>query len=194
MQLAKELENSIRYNCRKSGLGIEIINVAITLVQPPAEIASVFEENVSAQQEREAKIQQVQKKVLRTQVETAGSTEYFDMLVNLISSQERSVISNRNETEHLLLMCGGDISRIVTDAVAYRWEKENIERGRVNKFTNELVLYNTAKKVYCYERYLKVLEDALAVKKKIIIAPNFRDILIETGNKNNSIYPIRQFN
>jgi regulator of protease activity HflC (stomatin/prohibitin superfamily) len=180
-QMAQVLKDRIQKNCDNLSLGIKILNVAITAVHPPTDIADAFEENVSALQERETKIQQARQSASRAQIETAGSVESFASLSQQINNEEDSSGKNHIETEKMIWNCGGQISRILSDATGYRWSRENTECGKTEKFIEELKLYKIAKKVYFYERYLSVLEEALATKKKFLLSDSLRNTLIDVG-------------
>lgn len=179
-QLSDILPDAISRRCNAAGMGIGIIAVGVTALHPPTNIAEVFEENVSSLQEVETKIQQAHQTATRIKTETVGSEKLFDSIIVCINMEEQEILA-RNTTEKLLVSCGGEISRILAEASAYRWSREHIEHGKADKYREELNLYKTAKDVYRHERYFKVLEEALSVKRKILLSKSCQNVFMETG-------------
>jgi len=178
--LSDVLPDAISRRCDAANMGIRIIGVGVTALHPPANIAEVFEENVSSLQEMETRVQQAYQTATRIKTETSGSERLFDSIIVCIDREEQG-ISARDATEKLLVSCGGEISRILAEASAYRWSREHIEQGKAEKYGEERNLYETAKDVYRHERYLKILEEALAVKRKVLLSKACRDVFMETG-------------
>ncbi|MBN1600828.1 MAG: hypothetical protein JW915_04420 [Chitinispirillaceae bacterium] len=185
--MAQELKARLQSKISNHHLGIKILNVSITAVHPPTEIADVFEENVTAMQERETKFQQAQQSSLRTQVEAAGSVAAFKELADQINIEERFSSAENIQSELMILKCGGTISTIISDATGYRWSRENIEGGKAEKFTEELKLFEISKNIYSHERYFSILEEALASKNKILVSQRHKNLIVELGSTNRLI-------
>lgn len=177
-RMAKELRTEIQESCDEVGLGISILHVGITAVHPPIEIADAFEENVSARQDRETKIQQARQIAVRSQVETAGSVTDFENLIALIEKEEAPSSGDRAETEQLLLSCGGSVAGMLAEAVGYRWSREDGEGGKMERFVQESNLFRISPGPYRYERYLSVLESNLTDKKKILLTGTHRNAVL----------------
>ncbi len=178
LAMADLLRNQVQNECDRNKLGIEIIHAGVTAVHPPLEVAETFEATVAAQQERETKIQQARQSAVSVQVETSGSSEQFIALADLINKSESGLLKESSNIEQLLYQCGGKVSRIISGAYAYRWGREFSEHGKISRFKNEAVLYNTAPKNYRYSRYLDILGQGLADSRKMVLLGNHDEMLI----------------
>lgn len=182
LHLASSLVNKIQKECDRFGLGVKILHVNINSVHPPLEVAPIFEENVSARQERETIISAAQQHVIRNQVETAGSSRHFKRLIELIDREEKGDRMVRPVLDSLLLTCGGEVSRVLWGAYGYRWSRENNEGGKAERFRAKV---SGAREriidVYMTDQYLSTLESVLADRKKVVFTRNVRDLIVTSG-------------
>jgi regulator of protease activity HflC (stomatin/prohibitin superfamily) len=179
LDLAEELKFIIQKTCNSHNLGINILHVGVTAVHPPLDVAQSFEETVTAMQERETSIQQARQASLLQQVETAGSIEDFNKMIALINDSERgTLVTSSTESKRLFRNVGGKVSKILSEAFAYRWSREHKERGKTERFSQESKLDKIALKKYRYDRYLAVLENGLEYSKKVILTDDCDDVII----------------
>jgi len=159
-------------------LGIEVLNVGLTGVHPPQDVAEQFHETVTARQEKETAIQGAEQYALRTAIEAAGTQQQAKELVKNIEKLEQSVNDaaeqartneQRTAVENLLQEAGGWVAEKLAFAEGYRWYIENSERAKAERFLRELAVYKTAPKVYRVSYYLMVLEQGLANARKYVI-------------------------
>lgn len=182
LDLARSLVKRIQNECDRFGLGVKILHVNINSVHPPLEVAPIFEENVSARQERETIISAAQQHVIRNQVETAGSSEHFRRLVELIDREEKGDRRARAGLDSLLLACGGEVSRVLWEAYGYRWSRENDEGGKAERFRAKAAgSRGSIADVYKTDRYLSTLESVLENKKKVVFTKNVRNMIVTSG-------------
>ena len=57
----------------------------------------------------------------------------------------------------------------IAEARAYRWERENAERGKAERFDQQLLAYRKAPNLYRMRAYLDVLAEALGDARKYMI-------------------------
>jgi len=181
LALVDKIRCSIQDSCDKAGLGIRIVHVAITAVHPPVDVAGAFEETVAALQERETKIQHARQEAIRYQVEATGSTETFARLSELAdgvdSGRSKDVVTH----EGLLHECGGEVSQILAQAESYRFSRENVERGKTDRFAEQLCAHAASPKNYRYDQYFSILEKGLADSRKVLLLGNTDRTIVRMG-------------
>jgi membrane protease subunit HflK len=178
LALVDMLRKAIQRDCDKNNLGIKIVHVAITAVHPPVEVAGAFEETVAAMQERETKIQQARQEAIMSQVETTGLTETFARLAALADGIDSGHGTDISGHEQLLYDCGGEVSSILAEAGAYRFSRENVEKGKTERFGEQLRANIASPIIYGYDQYLSILEKGLAKNRKVVILGNDDRIII----------------
>jgi regulator of protease activity HflC (stomatin/prohibitin superfamily) len=160
---------------------MEIVHVAITAVHPPVDVASAFEETVVAMQERETRIQYAGQRAVRSQVETTGSTDVFAALAGISDGADMITEEDAGDREALMRDCGGEISRLLAEAEAYRFSRENIEKGKTERFGEQLNAYEASPQNYRYDRYLSILESGLRRSRKIVLYEGADEVVLRMG-------------
>ncbi|MBD3422369.1 MAG: hypothetical protein GF398_19825 [Chitinivibrionales bacterium] len=177
-EISAELFEKIAAAAHKADLGVGVLYVGIAAVHPPIDVAASFEESITARQERHTTIQQARQRAARLQIETVGSQDNFDSLVALINSVESPDAFENDNIEAFLRKCGGEISRSMTSAYAYRWVRENVEQAKAERFLKEAILHQTSPQRYKYERYFAIFEKGLAEARKMVLTGDKSDVLI----------------
>jgi membrane protease subunit HflK len=181
LSLIDELRRAVQDGCDRHSLGVNIVHVAITAVHPPVDVASAFEETVVAIQERETRVQYAGQSAIRSQVETTGSTEVFTTLAALADGVDSIQEEGSENKESLLNECGGEISRILAEAEAYRFSRENIEKGKTERFGEQLGAYEASPRNYRYDRYLSVMESGLSKSRKVVLSKGTDEVVLRMG-------------
>jgi regulator of protease activity HflC (stomatin/prohibitin superfamily) len=181
LTLADTLRRFIQAICDENNLGVRIIHVAVTAVHPPVDVAAAFEETVAALQERETKIQQARQKAIQSQVEATGSTETFARLAALADRVDQGSGTDVTGHEHLLHACGGAVSQILAEAEAYRISRDTMERGKTERFGEQLQAHAASPQNYRYDQYLSVLEKGLAERRKVVLLGNTEKTIVRMG-------------
>ena len=181
LSLVDEIMRAVQEDCDRHAMGVDIVHVAITAVHPPVDVASAFEETVVAMQERETRIQHAEQAAIRSQVESTGSSEAFAMLASLVDSMDSFQEDGSKEMDMLLRQCGGEISRILAEAEAYRFSRENVEQGKTERFEEQLGAYDASARNYRYDRYFFVLESGLAEARKVVLPKDNDSIALRMG-------------
>ncbi|MBD3316702.1 MAG: hypothetical protein GF344_13015 [Chitinivibrionales bacterium] len=178
LEFAALLHEKLQERIDQTRLGVRVMHVGMTAVHPPLPVATAFEETVAAQQERETKIQEAHQKSIRDQVETAGSSANFAMLTSFIDSAEAVAGSLDRRAERLVLDCGGEVSKLLAEAAAYRLSRICAEQGKHDRFEQLGKCRRASPPAFENDRYLSVLETVLTEAEKTVVLADKSDILI----------------
>jgi regulator of protease activity HflC (stomatin/prohibitin superfamily) len=178
MAASAVLRNRIQKAADRAGLGIEVMLVGFAGIHPPQEVADAFHETVAAEQERETVIQDAKQFAIMQLAQAAGTVEYAGRLTSGIERLEEQVatrapaeaVARQEEAvERLLREAGGMVAEKIADARAYRWWKENSERGKAERFKKQLLTMRASPLVYRMSYYLRVLERGLEGARKYVL-------------------------
>lgn len=179
IELSKTLKLLIQQEASSHKLGIEVLNVGIGGVHPPQEVAESFQETVAALQEKETAIQLAKQYAVKNMTETAGSVDMSEKLLAAIDSGEKQGSLKTSEISgEILHNSDGLIAQSLAEADAYRWTKENQERGKADRFKSELLIYNAAPSVYVNGYYLGALEGGLKQAVKYVLISERKDLIL----------------
>jgi regulator of protease activity HflC (stomatin/prohibitin superfamily) len=174
----EKLRDVIRQAADDAGLGVEILSVSFASVHPPQTVADAFHEVVSAEQEKQTAEQTAQQLAIRALAQVAGSTRLADRIIFEINqlkalevggAEAEKIAEQEARIEALLRDAGGSAAVKIAEARAYRWERENAERGKAERFNQQLLAYQKAPDLYRMRAYLKVLAEALGDTRKYVI-------------------------
>lgn len=183
-----ELERAIQGRADALGLGLDIVGVAITTLRPPGgKVARAFHRQIGAQQDRETLIQDGRKQAVTTLARVAGSVELssrinaaiveLDALRTGNSTDAKPLITARElEIERLLGEARGEAAELIHAARGYRWSKAIGERSAQERFAGELLAFEKSPDYYRVRRFLEVLADGLADRRKFVIAGDHGDL------------------
>jgi regulator of protease activity HflC (stomatin/prohibitin superfamily) len=185
-----ELERAIQGRADALGLGLDIVGVAITTLRPPGgKVARAFHRQIGAQQDRETLIQDGRKQAVTTLARVAGSVELSSRInaaiVDLDALRTGSgtatdaaplVAARELEIERLLGEARGEAAELIHAARGYRWSKAIGERSARERFAGELLAFEKSPDYYRVRRFLEVLADGLAERRKFVIAGEHGDL------------------
>ena len=185
-----ELERAIQGRSDALGLGLDIVGVAITTLRPPGgKVARAFHRQIGAQQDRETLIQDGRKQAVTTLARVAGSVELSSRInaaiVELDALRTGSgtatdaaplVAARELEIERLLGEARGEAAELIHAARGYRWSKAIGERSAQERFAGELLAFEKSPDYYRVRRFLEVLADGLAERRKFVIAGEHGDL------------------
>jgi len=195
-----ELQQRIQARVDALGLGFEIVDVAITTLQPPpGKVAREFHRQIGAQQERETLVQRANKDSLVTLVKVAGSVERSRRINEAIMRLDeartaaaeavtraggddippdtaRQLALQEQEIEELLEEARGEAAEIIHKARSYRWARTVGERSALERFAGQLLAYQAAPAYFRTKQYLEVLAASLVDRRKIVIAGDKGDL------------------
>ena len=182
--LGKTLRERIQERLDRMGLGFEIVDVAITALQPPAgKVARAFHRQIGAQQHRETLIQDAGKSEIGTLARVAGSVDRSRQIDRAIQELDRlrqaatgtgpadpRLAVQELEIERLLGEARGEAAERIHAARAYRWRRAVGELTARDRFAGEMLAFQAAPGYYRTRRYLDVLAEGLAGRRKLVIA------------------------
>jgi regulator of protease activity HflC (stomatin/prohibitin superfamily) len=185
-----ELERAIQGRADALGLGLDLVGVAITTLRPPGgKVARAFHRQIGAQQDRETLIQDGRKQAVTTLARVAGSVELSSQInaaiVELDALRTGSgtatdaaplVAARELEIERLLGEARGEAAELIHAARGYRWSKAIGERSAQERFAGELLAFEKSPDYYRVRRFLEVLADGLAERRKFVIAGEHGDL------------------
>ena len=181
LEAVDSLKDAIQSACNVCDLGIRIVHVAISGVHPPVDVADAFEETVAAMQERETRVQEARQAAVRIQTETTGETSRFTQLAALADGDGSAQDIDGTEQYQLLDRCGGAVSQVLAEAGAYRFSRENVERGKTERFGKQLQAFQASPRNYRFDHYFSVLEKGLARSRKVVLMGNTDKTMMRMG-------------
>jgi regulator of protease activity HflC (stomatin/prohibitin superfamily) len=181
LDLVEEIRQAVQDACHPHNLGIKIVHVAITAAHPPVDVAGAFEATVVAMQEKETRIQQARQTAIRFQVESTGSAETFARLAALADRVDFQRGKDMTGYDDLLHDAGGAVSQLLAEAESYRFTRENHERGKTERFVQQLYAYEASPQNYRYDKYLQNLEKGLAASRKVVLLGNTDKTIFRMG-------------
>lgn len=173
------------------GLGLDIVGASVTSLKPPGgRVARAFHRQIGAQQERETMIQDGRKEAVTTLARVAGSVDLSNRINAAIVALDalrsgaadgdtaRRLAASEFDIETLLGEARGEAAELIHAARGYRWSKAVGERSARERFAGELLAYEKSPDYYRVRRFLEVLADGLAERRKFIIAGDHGDLPI----------------
>jgi len=155
---------------------VQIVSVAVSALHPPqdAEVAASFHEQVRAQQEAEATIENAKKDAVSILAGVAGSAQQADSFFNAITGLDARAtgaqrLAQEAAIDAQLRAAGGQAAQRLLEASATRWRKAITEQARAQRFGSELLAYRKAPSYYKSRLYLETLANAAADRRKIIL-------------------------
>jgi len=189
-----EIQQVVQERADRLGLGLDVIGVSVTALQPPGgKVARAFHRQIGAQQRRETLIQEGRKDAVATLAKVAGSVERSNRInaaileLDALRSEaasgaddalRRRIATQELDIEGLLGDARGEAAELIHAARGYRWTKSVGERSARERFTGELLAFEKSPTYYRVRRFLEVLADGLADRRKFIIAGDQGDLPI----------------
>jgi modulator of FtsH protease HflK len=184
-----ELEKTIQERIDAIGLGLDVVGVSVTSLKPPGgKVARAFHGQIGAQQQRESLIQGGRKDAVAILAKVAGSVEHSGRINEAILALDalrneagraasagdrdaiRRLVAQEQRIETLLGEARGEAAEMIHGARGYRWTRAVGERSAQERFAGELLAYEKAPQYYRVRRFLEVLADGLADRRKFVIA------------------------
>jgi regulator of protease activity HflC (stomatin/prohibitin superfamily) len=197
-----EAENRLLHRLRDEAaahdLGIEVLKVGFAGTHPPMDVADAFHETIIARQERLTAIQDAESYATRVKIEAAGTLEQADELIRGIDALEKGEnagdesgsAQSRDKAETLLATAGGRVAEAMAEARGYRWQRENEERGKSERFLREIELFRIAPIMFSRWQYLSTLEQGLRHARKFVLLAD-REKLVLRFNFANPVHAMQ---
>lgn len=185
-----ELARIIQRVADQAKLGVEIVNVSMSSLHPPQEVAEAFHQVIGAEQEKQTAIERARQEAIERLTLTAGSPQTAEQIIQKIAAFDKlradaaapaALAAAEAEIESLLAGAGGEAAVKIAEARGYRWKRENAERAKAERFGAQLAAYKNAPEFFKARHYLQIVADALVDARKYIVAAD-RDRLILRGD------------
>jgi modulator of FtsH protease HflK len=189
------LRGQVQADADAMNLGIEVVYFGLDTVHPPrdGDVAKKFQEQIDARQEKQTTIQEARRKAVAQLAQIAGSQEKalkIDQAIQDVVALQQSLESMRLsgnydrasadqiadriarkkvDIEKLMDDAGGNATKLIYEARAYRWEHALSERARAMRTASRFFAYQQGPKYYMAREYLKTLADGLADRRKFIL-------------------------
>jgi regulator of protease activity HflC (stomatin/prohibitin superfamily) len=191
-----DLQQRIQSRLDLLGIGLTVVDVSITRLQPPpGKVARAFHRQIGAQQSQETLVQDAKKKAIVTLVKVAGSVDRSRRINDAIldldemrteradesqgrggstvatqpTDRDRQIVQKELEIESLLGEARGEAAERILAARAYRWTRVVGEQSSGERFAGQLMAYRAAPSYYMARNYLDILSAGLADRRKVII-------------------------
>ena len=180
------LQAVIQAEADRFGLGIKIVGVAVTSLLPPiGNVSRAFHAQIGAMQERETLIQRARKDAVEKLARVAGSVEFsqqidaeirgLDALRTAGKADSAAVTAAEGRINELLSDARGEAAEMLHAARAYRWKRVIGERADGERFAGELLAFQASPEYYRTRRFLEVLAEGLASRRKYVITGDAGD-------------------
>ena len=173
------LRQRIQESSDSAGLGFDVLQVAVTSVHPPHEVADAFHAVISAEQEKVTRIENSQRRAIQLLAEVAGSVEQAEQLVAEIEAATKLresengnaevTLRKEREVDRLLLAAGGRAAETIARARAARFEIESSERGQAARLSRQGRAFEQAPRLFKVRRLLEVLRESLVDARKVVV-------------------------
>jgi len=180
------LMREIQQAADEAGLGVEIVFLGLQGIHPPPEVASNYQEVVSAVQKKQALILEAQSEKNKSLSTLVGSLEAADKLYSLAAKYEQAEDVNNpedieklgNELDTALEQAKGDIYKTIKESQGYAFEKTTLAQAFGERFTDQLKAYRSAEKIYQRQLRLAVMEEAMKNIRKYVVVTDQNDIQV----------------
>ncbi len=180
---AETLHANIQAACDEAGvdgkgLGVKIVHVGIGGVHPPSEeeVASTYEQVVSAFEQRDATIKRAEGDAAREKVGSAGLNwkAIYDVIASEDRAREAGSSDLRRQTETvenaLRRQVGGAAREMVAEADARALGRVFREKSAAERYAIQTAAYEAAPSTYTLRTYLRVLIVGLQDVHKYVVA------------------------
>ncbi len=179
-----QLAETIQARLDTLRLGLHIVDVSVTALQPPGgAVARAFHRQIAARQERETLIERARRDAVATLSQVAGSVALGRRLDAAIldldaartahgdSDRDGSAVAAAEaEIDRLLGEARGEAAELIHAARGERWTRVADEQTARQRFAGELLAHERAPRYYRAARLLEVLAAGLADRRKFVIS------------------------
>lgn len=190
--ICDEIKKALGELSDERSLGLEVVSVGFIGAHPPQDVAGAFEQMEIARQYAGTCVQKAMEEKVYVLTQAAGRTEYADELLELIrdyekadkSGADREVLAAKDsELLSRMIDARGGVTEKLHDATAFRWERENAEKGAVEEFDGKLKAFKASPRMYMVNDYLSALADGLEKARKFIVVGDKSKLLLRFENE-----------
>lgn len=178
LALSDTLRERLQADADALALGVSIQMAAIVGVHPPQPqgVAEAFQEQIGALQQKEAAIEDARRQATGALAAVAGSVAQAEQLAAAIRELERTDAQTSEQRmamlariDRMLTAARGEAARVVHEALAYRWQREMLERGKAHRFLAQAQAFGRAPRYYMHQEYLDALTEVLPHTRRFIV-------------------------
>lgn len=186
MEGGPQIAQAIQSRADTLGLGLEIVDASITSLKPPGgSVARAFHRQIAAQQERETLLEKARRDAVATLSRVAGSVEQSQQLDTAIlalddlrtratdagrAAESEGITTKLSEIDSLLGQARGEAAELIHAARGSRWSRISAQQSARERFVAELDAHARAPRYYQAERLFAVLAEAIAARRKFVVA------------------------
>ncbi len=181
------LAEAIQARADATGLGLLVVDASITSLKPPGgSVARAFHRQIAARQEQETLVEKARRDAVATLARVAGSVEQgrrLDAAILALDALRTQVTDDTAQSEvaarataqqaeidTLLNAARGEAAELIHAARGARWNRIAAEQAARERFAGDLEAHRRAARYFRAERLFAVLAEALADRRKFIIA------------------------
>ncbi len=185
------LKQRIQGAADRLGLGVEIVFVGVAGIHPHKDVATAFYETVEAQQEKITTTEKARLHAIQMLAEVAGNVSLAKQIIKELehlnelqqARNTKALPDQEAKLDALIMQAGGNAAKLIAQARSYRWKRENEERGKAERFSEEVRAHEFAPRVYRMRRYLEVLAEGLELSRKYLLLSKRKDLEIRLNLK-----------
>ena len=203
--IGRAIETRLKEAVERERLGIQILWVGLVSVHPPQAVAEEFNLAAAAVQAGLQVVEQGRQEQTRLLTEAAGSVAAAQRIVaehrrleslrqqlqrmrqqtqpaappEQVEELEAQVVAQQAELERLIQQAGGAAARQLLSARQQRWEAENGALAEAAVQPVEYEAYRQAPRYYWHRRYLEILGQTMADKRKYMLLNDDANPLID---------------
>jgi len=177
------LAAAIQQRVDSLGLGIQVVDAAITSLKPPGGgVSRAFHRQIASQQERETIVEKARRDSVATLSRVAGSVMQSRRLDTAIlalddlrtrtaegATDDVEVTRRLAEIDALLGEARGEAAELIHAARGSRWSRIAAEQAARERFAGDLEAHRRAPRYYRAARLFAVLAESLADRRKFVI-------------------------
>ncbi len=203
--LAKELKAKLQQaydqmnpdaSGKPRGAGIEILDVTVSHMHPPRELAPKFEQVVIAQQYRETKIEVAKAKQVQLLAGVAGSVDAAEKIIAAIDrytelrdsgAPAEKVSEQELEVVRLMSNARGEAAKTLAMAQAERWNRHMHAWSDLVRYQGRVKAFTAAPLVYRADLYFDALRDSLKDSRIYLVSADIPNLHVRTDLQDKEI-------
>ncbi len=194
---SKILTRRIQQAADRADLGVKIVFMGLQGVHPPPDVARDYQDVIGAVQKRQAEVLKALAEYNKTLTTLAGSVDEAEKVFALTEDFQRSKnnLSDEQIQQRRLNLnkefeaVSGDISKTLSEAHAYAFDRASLARAEGVRFQNQLFAYNASPRIYKQNQRLSMLEESLSDIRKYILAADRQDYEVIIVDLQESLAP-----
>lgn len=171
------------------GAGVEILSLTIAHMHPPRDVAPKFEQVITAQQHRDAKIEIARAEEVEALASVAGSVDAANAIVAALDeydalrnagAEDRVLIAQEAVVVELMSAAQGEAAMVLAKAQANRWTQHMGAWAESIRYSGMVSSYTAAPLVYRAGLYFETLSESLANSRIFLVGAGVPNLHIRS--------------